>query len=537
MKKSKKSLMLLTSFSLSILPVSLAITSCSNTTSQNDINNLKNKYQQLTAKLIKYNEQIKQNYQNLENEKNNLKNKSEKIQINIELKNEINSLFPSLEELIEKLKMKESEISPKLSTLRSDILKIENNEKPSNLNFDELENILSQIDNLNEEYDTNNNKIVELLKRLKIEEESNENSDDLNDIPEQDAKNNEEETNKKLDNIDNSTKEEKKDNKKDDDKNKDKKINNNLNDSNNENENKDDEKEKPDQKEISELDKLLKKLGYEGDDAKDKLEERIEEIESDNDDTISTILKLDLKTYFIDGSYSTPDSTPNENGNFENDPLSDEAKSTILTFSKTEDKDKKTKIEELGINQDKIQTIVKKRIGLHNFVAVLLGINNLKSLRLSDEKHWLVNSDNFKDPNMIDNNLKEDGFAHLRKIEEYIFGVNSDNYNNNIQEHLLIKKFESSNLEQAINEFFQKAKDFSSKHAKSEVNDERIKQALEYYLANFYNPKLWDNFIKQFKNETFLKIKFTKDENDENESEYTIADIQKILKDVEKKEK
>ncbi|WP_033161177.1 hypothetical protein [[Mycoplasma] collis] len=168
---------------------------------------------------------------------------------------------------------------------------------------------------------------------------------------------------------------------------------------------------------------------------------------------------------------------------------------------------------------------LKDKTGLRNFVATILKIDNINDLKGSGNEEWQVNPSlvkvTFDEELHVEKNTNQN--AHIRLIENKIFGMNGDN-ESTISD--FIKSFHSEGVtfDSKVIEFVAKAKEFSTKYAKTTVEDATIKKAVELYLANFYNQVMWEKLQKEYK-KVWTTSKFNK--KDKTASEETIEAVNK----------
>ncbi|WP_435128872.1 hypothetical protein ACR82Z_03510 [Mycoplasma sp. 6243] len=117
----------------------------------------------------------------------------------------------------------------------------------------------------------------------------------------------------------------------------------------------------------------------------------------------------------------------------------------------------------------------------------------------------LTNKDKFENLGFVDmvqdkpDENGNNGTFHLRKIEQFIFGVNGDD---NGQKVALIAKIQQAMKDNKLQEFedqvFARAKFFSNTAAPTTVSDEQIRKIVKLYLAGFENFAKISTFADDF---------------------------------------
>ncbi|WP_033161125.1 hypothetical protein [[Mycoplasma] collis] len=190
-------------------------------------------------------------------------------------------------------------------------------------------------------------------------------------------------------------------------------------------------------------------------------------------------------------------------------------------------------INSLNLANEKLNHLLnikfQRRTGLRNLIAVLLGLNDIYTLKGKgiSGANWLIDPSLAKNPfdeDLIWEKSKENE-AHIRKVEKLIIGYNTEEFD---QRKILIKKMKNGNLDLIINEIYKNALEFSKKYSKKNVKNSLIKQAINLYLASFHNQIYWENEVNNLLDDYFKTIKFP-DENFNN-LEKSLYDAKNSLK-------
>ncbi|WP_033161124.1 hypothetical protein [[Mycoplasma] collis] len=237
------------------------------------------------------------------------------------------------------------------------------------------------------------------------------------------------------------------------------------------------------------IDEIKKELNLQTiDDIKNFYNNKIIKIK---DDIKTTLDKFNLTNTIKNFSYSSP------NFEYEKNPLNLEATNNLFTWDEIENDFKK-----INLNIDEINLFLGKRIGFRNFIGAILGITNLSELNYKN-KHYLINE--FLFSNQLDNSLRDwAGDVHIRKLEEYIFGFNSENYQDEIHNHPLVDEFQNNSFKNILDKYLIKVKNFVNNHSNKKLTEKQIKEITSYYLNNFYLTKKWELF-KEYYSEKYLK--------------------------------
>ncbi|WP_436358776.1 hypothetical protein ACR34G_00210 [Mycoplasma sp. 480] len=174
---------------------------------------------------------------------------------------------------------------------------------------------------------------------------------------------------------------------------------------------------------------------------------------------------------------------------------------------------------------------LKEATGLRNALSALLGIQNVDLLKGGGQP-WQIAPTLVKDGVEFDKSWLEGqtGNAHVRKVENYIFGGSTEN----IMIETASKWKEKEAQTKALEEAKKRAKDFSNKYAKTTVSDDIINKAVELYMNNFFNEADWLKWQDEYKavfNEKKATEKFPAEgqQLSGTKSEATIKEVEDII--------
>lgn len=177
-----------------------------------------------------------------------------------------------------------------------------------------------------------------------------------------------------------------------------------------------------------------------------------------------------------------------------------------------------------GVSQSDFDAITLGDIlPLRNTVAALLSVDNLDNLvgeesAGSGKQTWMVGKDLLKEGSLSSDDaakMTQSPIAlHMRKIENYIFGVNGDNDTNKFIQELttaLTTDKQNNNtveLDKIVNEKIANAKKFVTNFAKTTLDDAKIKEVVKLYLNTYLNAaRVRASVGDIFKNTVFVQGK------------------------------